>query len=192
MKVADLDKAFISETLAPYVVAAALPFERHEAKASCDRIENALEAFVSEHQPCLKHLDLVDAARVCAAEDDLHLMAGDGRMQPSGWLRIPDGKILKRNATGTDCDHSWAGQQSILWDVVGAEIEWRMSHTARQYFHDCLEDEGLDMPKFPLSFHRAGYCCLHLAQAQHSGEQAAADYYRCILNDELARLACMV
>lgn len=105
--------------------------------------------------------------------------------RPSEWLRLKDGRILKRNATGTELDHGWPGAQSVLWDVAGAAVEWQMPEDELAAFLHLAE---VDQDPLAFAFHRAGYACLRLAQARQHGEMPEARLYEADLTATLRRL----
>ena len=81
--------------------------------------------------------------------------------------------MLKRDATGTDCEHSWAGPQGVLWDVAGAMAEWSMAPEQRHCLLRCLaQRHGIAADPLALAFHEAGYCSLQRARAAHQGNAA--------------------
>ncbi|MDX1952382.1 MAG: hypothetical protein SFY81_09360 [Verrucomicrobiota bacterium] len=50
----------------------------------------------------------------------------DGRMAPWEWRVLKSGVLIKVNERTHVQDHSSIGPQSILWDVAGLIIEWKM------------------------------------------------------------------
>lgn len=180
---ADLSAGFITGTLAPYVTSAAQRAETLETfRQAIDRTSEALAAAGES---------TVFAARA-AQETDGRLLAGDGRLQPAEWLRTPDGRILKCNATGTDCEHTWAGPQHLLWDVAGAIAEWEMSADDEALLLAVLaKDHAIAAPAFALAFHMAGYCCLGLARARQQGCAPSARRHEHRFRAALARMEAL-
>lgn len=168
LALADLSPELMRGTLAPYLARAALAEEDGTTLPDASgRISAALAACGAGWAGM--------AGRVAAACRHLPL-AGDGRMGPGEWLRLADGRVLKRNAMGSDCDHGWAGAQSMLWDVAGTMVEWKMRDEERQAWIGHMPLLR-DVDPLALAFHEAGYCCLGLARAQHENDAVAAAHY---------------
>lgn len=180
---ADLDAAFITGTLAPHIAKAA---QRADMPGTCrDAITRIGEALAATGES--------DGFTARAArETDGRLLAGDGRLHPAEWLRTPEGRSLKRNATGTEWEHSWAGPQPMLWDVAGAIAEWEMRAEDESLLLAVLaRDHGIEASAFALAFHMAGYCCLGLARARQQGCAPAARRHEARLRAALARMRAL-
>lgn len=151
--------------LASYIAHAAQPAEDCSA-SSLERIARAIDAYAHEALPGLTREIIHRLEKRTLAEGLSHLRYGDGRLAPGEWARMDDGRILKRNAMGTDLEHAWNGPQSVLWDVAGAAVEWRMTGgMLTQFLNDLSGRFGIRAGPLGLAFHRAGYCCLQLARA---------------------------
>lgn len=180
---ADRGRAF-THHLAAYIRHAATPAEG-TCDEGLDRIAAAIIAYADEGGTAL------GADGVHAIRDRLRgglqasLLHGDGRLAPCEWLRLKDGRILKRNATGTELDHGWPGAQSVLWDVAGAAVEWQMPEDELAAF---LHLTAVDQDPLAFAFHRAGYACFRLAQARQHGEMPEARLYEADLIATLRRL----
>ncbi|MFN4140332.1 hypothetical protein [Aestuariivirga sp.] len=172
----DLGAVLTEDRLAATIARAALPSEgEEESIASLRRTAVALAGLP---QPLRRGLDgggIAALAQRIARRTRAGPCAGAGRMAPEDWSRLADGRVLKRDATGADCDHGWAGRQPVLWDVAGAAAEWEMD---RQHLALLLETlatrHGIAAEPLALFFHQAGYCALELAKALHSGDAARA------------------
>lgn len=172
----DLDGVFLRQTLARYIMLAARP------AADDGAIDSALERIAA----ALGGSGLpADAAAACRGLP----LAGDGRLSPGEWLRRADGRVLKRDATGTDFGHDWEGPQSVLWDVAGAAVEWDMDAALRrQLARQLAEAHGLVAEHRALAFHEAGYCCLQRARAAQAGRSAEQARYEDAMRAALARV----
>lgn len=171
---------FLCGRLAPYIATAAF------APADERVIPDGLQRIVAA---------LHDCPGLAAAEDRVLAgclglpLAGDGRLAPREWMTLRDGRIIKRDATGADCEHDWAGPQTVLWDVAGAVIEWDLRDAVRERFLRCLaERHGISASTKALALHEAGYSSLHLARAQHRGDGADSARYEASLRGAAARL----
>lgn len=174
-----LSSSLVRGTLAPYVAAAALP-----SLGSA-----ALREAVARVAAALPASHATDATERVATSCERLPVAGDGRLAPGEWLRRRDGRILKRDATGTDCEHSWAGRQSILWDVAGACCEWRLEDAMRRDLLQVLRDaHGILAEPLALTFHEAGYCALQAARAEHGGDTAEARHFAALRDAALRRM----
>jgi hypothetical protein len=172
----DLTASLMRMRLAPYIAAAARPAtDERQREAALERIAEALIAYAEDTGLGLT-ADRIH--RITARVQRLPLPPlrhGDGRLQPAAWVRLADGRILKEDATGTDCDHSWTGPQSVLWDVAGAAIEWNMTDEALACFLTELDTRfAIHAEPLALAFHRAGYCCMALAVARHERDGVRA------------------
>ena len=180
---AELDDTFMTRTLARYLATAAQPGDG-DAAGGIKRIAEALEA-------CTGH-DMESLSRRALRETDATRLAGDGRLSPAEWLRLGDGRIVKRNATGADCEHDWAGPQALAWDIAGAAAEWEMDDDALRLFLATLEsDYAIGVTPFALAWHQAGYAALELARARHSGDAQRSDHFGKVLAASLARLEAL-
>lgn len=176
---ADLSPALLQETIVPYIALAATAGDAAVIRGGLERIAAALVAH---------GLDAGCGAAMLPACGALPL-AGDGRLAPGHWRRLADGRVLKHDATGSDCEHDWAGAQSVLWDVAGAMVEWRMDGTQRALLrHGLRERHGLATDTRALAFHIAGYAALALARAQQGGDATAAHHHERYLREALAWL----
>jgi hypothetical protein len=79
--------------------------------------------------------------------------------------------------------------QSVLWDIAGAAVEWQMTDRALAILLEELSSRfGIATRLVPLTFHRAGYCCLRLAEARQLGDEASARRYDSGLRAALMQL----
>lgn len=113
---------------------------------------------------------------------------GDGRMAPHEWIQTADGRILKTDAAGHDFDHTVVGPQSILWDVAGMMVEWRLDHHQAAEVLACVKLSGCF--ETALACYRAAYAAFRagvasLCGAESNRDQAVA-FYRGRLERELA------
>lgn len=179
----DCHREFIRSHLAPYIAEAAMPAgDSATATTGLARIAAAILAYAQVQRPELSP-DAIRRMQECTLRDGMPpLLHGDGRLMPGEWVRLSDGHVLKRNATGTDWEHSWPGPQSVLWDVAGAAIEWNMTDRSLGLFLDLLSSRfGITTGPRALAFHSAGYCCFRLAEARHRGDHEAQSRYEAAL-----------
>lgn len=183
LTVVDLHGSFIRKTLARYIAAASCPAEgEDDSRHAIARVAEALAQFGAE--------DMRGYAERAERETGCPHLAGDGRLGPEQWTRLADGRVLKRDATGTEWGHDWSGPQPILWDVAGAAAEWDMPADATHALCTALaEDHGIVVMPLALAFHEAGYCVLGLARARHEGDGVQALKYEARLRAALARMA---
>lgn len=160
-----------------------------DATLGLERIAAALIAWTMEASSGLVP-DIIHDLKVRAHSEGVPpLLHGDGRPAPVEWVQLPNGRILKRNATGTDLDHCWTGSQSVLWDVAGTAVEWRMTcDHLRTFLHELETCHGIRCGESSLDFHRAGYCCLALARARHEGDADGSSRYESDLTTTLQRM----
>lgn len=170
-----------------HIAPALLQAARHETIADhAARMVEAIQAWREERAPEAPLTGLAAASRLAEGLEEQRVF-GDGDLAPSAFLRCADGRVVKRTPGGHDCSHGWAGAQTILWDIAGASVEWRLQ---RDLSAALIHMAGADhVPPMVMSLHRAGYCCQHLAVALHHGCAEAAAGYEARLRDELALLA---
>ena len=65
-----------------------------------------------------------------AARLSLRRVQTDDRLQPWEWLRAPDGRMVKADATDHCAAHDLIGCQDIAWDVAGALSEFDLDADA--------------------------------------------------------------
>ena len=106
--------------------------------------------------------------------------AGDDRLAPWEWRRLPDGGIVKAGRKSPAGDHTVVGRTPVEWDVAAAIVEWGL---------DLRTAEPLLAPvrrRFPidpaaLRFHRAAYAAFRLGMAVHVGSGAEKRYRAALL-----------
>jgi hypothetical protein len=117
---------------------------------------------------------------VCALEPPAGLpTAGDGHLAPWEWIRTRDGRLIKTDAGGHDCDHTLVGAQPVLWDIAGAMVEWGLEPPQTERLLAPWRHRGLTICSATLRFHemayaafRVGLCALFAAQAGPGAERA--------------------
>lgn len=121
---------------------------------------------------------------------------GDGHMQPHEWLIDTDGRVVKVDSIGHDCDHTLIDKQSIVWDIAGVIVEWRLSsESVSQLLAAFQAAGGAKIDAQTLDFYCAAYLAFRLgqcslaAQVHDPNERArlsqAIKYYR-------QQLACLL
>ena len=82
---------------------------------------------------------------------------GDGHLAPYEWVRIQSGHIFKTDSFGHNVDHTIIGEQSVLWDVAGAIIEWELTADARTEFLSSIQEFMPAVQLEALGFYRMAY-----------------------------------
>jgi hypothetical protein len=112
---------------------------------------------------------------------------GDGRIAPHEFVRASDGTIHKTDHYGHDMDHTAVGKQSVLWDVAGAIVEWRMSNESAA---EVLRASGAKACEPVLRFYCAAYSAFRLgmlATIQDAAEDSRARFDRERYSEHLER-----
>jgi hypothetical protein len=91
---------------------------------------------------------------------------GDGDMAPHNWIESRDSKIFKTGGLVHDTDHSIVGRQSLLWDVAGAIIEWKLNWPSAKKLISALRNQSIAFQPAALHFHLLAYAAFRLAQTQ--------------------------
>jgi hypothetical protein len=172
----DADKVIPHRAAAYITRAAESPMGPHEATEAFNRLRSIL-LVNSEHL-----LGQTAAARLARLSD---LIApeiqrreigsyGDGRLAPHEWIDTGD-EILKVDAAGHVHDHTAVGRQSLLWDVAGAAVEWRLEHNTAC---DLAFAVGASrMPRVVIAYYCAAYAAFRagLAHMCAGASSSAAD-----------------
>ncbi|MEA2553829.1 MAG: hypothetical protein QOJ65_2005 [Fimbriimonadaceae bacterium] len=107
--------------------------------------------------------------------------SGDGRMAPHEWIRSPAG-IVKPSCKPTR-DHTFVGSQSIVWDLAGVAVEWRLGAEETADLLDAyILNSGIAIPARVLEFNVLAYSAFKLGLAELCLSQTDDD-------DERRRLA---
>jgi hypothetical protein len=93
---------------------------------------------------------------------------GDGHLHPHEWIDCGDGRLVKVDGVGHDCDHTLVGRQPVAWDLAGAVVEWSMDQQRAERLLAGFrlaggEDVAEDVLRFYLGAYlafRAGQCAL--------------------------------
>jgi hypothetical protein len=101
----------------------------------------------------------------------------DGRMAPWEWIRTKN-KTLKVDVWGHDQDHTCVGEQSVLWDIAGAIVEWEMEPRESASFCRELAAFSLNVLPTDLELHRLCYSAFRLGMLSLEDERACAQKYR--------------
>lgn len=114
--------------------------------------------------------------------------AGDYRLAPHEWRRLPDGTVQKTNRRPPTGDHTAVGAQPIAWDVAGAMVEWNLDETSAKSLIEALAAENITTTIEERRFYRAAYAafmmglCAHCAplapEAERPRLEAARDRYQ--------------
>jgi hypothetical protein len=157
------DPAVVSH-LARYLVRAAGPPQSFaQQRASLDRlrvmvVQNICEAFGQEAA------DKAEAQSHLAEPHEACLGYGDGHLAPHEWIRTPAGRLLKTDSFGHTHDHTVVGEQSLLWDVAGAVIEWSFTLRQKQLLLEQIRQAGGSIRCDALPYYEMAYAAFRLGQ----------------------------
>jgi len=119
------------------------------------------------------------ALKNTALDAEVELAYGDGHLAPHEWIRASNGTIWKVDAEGHSSDHTLVGEQSVLWDVAGACVEWDLNPGTSIPLLEAIEARGIRVNPEPLSFYlaaysafRAGLVSLGIAQISDAQEKS--------------------
>lgn len=203
LTVADGSVPFLIGHLGPWIVAAASKtLMADEIRDGIGRIAAALKAWAITRDGAARvsEIDRLAERAAMNLSSATKPCYGDGRLAPHEWIRTPAGAILKADAGGHHCDHTWVGRQPIAWDLAGAEIEWELDdRRAATLYRYVQQATGIEHCQATRAFYKAGYCVFRAAAAYHSvmGSsdaavrhhlRAAGEWYERRLEAELATL----
>jgi hypothetical protein len=97
-----------------------------------------------------------------AVGTEAQLTYGDGHLAPHEWIRTGDGRILKADAEGHAYDHTLICEQSLLWDVAGAFVDWDLNLQTAGPLLQVLEGKGMPVDRAGLAFYRAAYAAFRV------------------------------
>ena len=146
--------ADLAQRLAEYLV-----FRGNEFAANADG--TTVQAMVSHDLRALLDVDLVDL--------DLEIISPcvcDARLMPHEWIRTPDGRLLKADATMHGDDHFYPGPWDLAWDVAGAIIEWQLDEGAATDFVSRYERQSGDHVRHRLPQYKIAYAACRAAYAR--------------------------
>jgi hypothetical protein len=103
------------------------------------------------------------------------LAYGDGHLAPQEWVRANDGRIFKADAEGHAHDHTLIGEQSVLWDIAGAFIEWNLNMQSAIPLMQALAGKGMQVNRAALAFYRAAYAAFRVGLMSLGCSQVADD-----------------
>lgn len=173
---ADANIQFVEDHLGPWIAAASSErLQPGELQGGISRTAKALSAWAEMHDDrrsaaAIKTMAECELARIGSAPQPCY---GDGRLAPHEWIREPNGLIRKVDAGGHDCDHTWVGRQPIVWDLVGAEVEWGLSRRSTEALHAVVQQlTGYSCSEETRAFYAAGYCAFRAAAAHYSAMSA--------------------
>jgi hypothetical protein len=123
----------IVEQLAQYIIdAAGPPLESHESVAAVERLALMVRQNTGDECECPVTTN--------------GLTYGDGRMSPHEWLLTPEGRLYKTDAYAHAQDHTIVGRQSVLWDVAGVIVEWKLSAEQQGIFLNAVDGRAPTLP----------------------------------------------
>jgi len=159
-----------SEILSRYILAAANPpLSRVQITENAGRLQNMTVLNIREA------LGENHARQVPNLADRLETLLplpsyGDGRLGPHEWLSFGN-QPLKADIWGHDADHTCVGQQSILWDIAGAMMEWEMTQAQKTIFCNRFADQAWPIDLEALRFHLLAYCAFQTGVASFCGDR---------------------
>jgi hypothetical protein len=165
LQAADASGALLDRAARHIVSAAHLPPRRLAIEQGVDRLWNMLEHNLREAfgEGCGESVVRARAAQWPHASLVTRLAYGDGHLAPYEWLRDTRGRIVKVDAWGHDADHTLVGTQSLLWDVAGLFVEWRLDARARAAFQRAyLQHGGEPAAPATLAFYELAYATFRL------------------------------
>jgi hypothetical protein len=146
--------ADLAERAAQYLV-----FRRTEFATDPDA--SALHQMVIHNVRALLDLDLAAYALEVAAPSFC-----DARLMPHEWIRTPEGRLLKSDATMHGDDHFYPGPCDIAWDVAGTVIEWKLDDASEADFISRYERRSGDRVRHRLAQYKLAYAAFRAAYAR--------------------------
>ncbi len=92
-----------------------------------------------------------------AVEAEAEFPYGAGLLAPHDWRRTAYGTVFKVDAEGHFADHTLIGEQSVLWDIAGARVEWDLDARACDVLLEAIESRGMRVDPGALAFYLAAY-----------------------------------
>jgi hypothetical protein len=115
-------------------------------------------------------------AEKSAAQSSISTLAyGDGRLAPHEWVRVKSGRILKTDNSGHIRDHTLVGEQSVLWDIAGAIVEWAMDEAQTEFFLHRFEQIGIQTESAAIRFYRKAYAAFRMGVCSLGAQQSGND-----------------
>ncbi|MGV3771594.1 MAG: hypothetical protein ACO1QB_01745 [Verrucomicrobiales bacterium] len=120
----------------------------------------------------------------------------DGRMAPHEWSYNNDYYLIKHDWFGHQYDHTRVGRQSLLWDIAGTVVEWRLDEEGARKLKYELLSHGLQFTQNELRFYKIAYALFKYGlfefsaapagnQAEQERTATAKEYYRKIATESL-------
>jgi hypothetical protein len=114
--------------------------------------------------------------------------AGDGHLAPHEWIATDDGRVLKTDAGGHELDHTWTGQQPILWDLAGALAEWNLDGAGELALLDGFTAaHGCRCAPLALDAYRIAYAAHRFGQVRVGADMEREPEERARLESEAER-----
>src|SRR5690606_5264786 len=167
----DADSGFITEYLGPWIAAvSSRKLHPDEIRAGIRRVADASSAWATRQEAfpvsSIERMTEHVLEQVGSAPQSCY---GDGRLAPHEWIREPTGAIRKIDVGGHDRDHTWVGPQPIVWDLVGAEVEWGLDPARSAELRSKVQSlTGYSCSERTRAFYMAGYCVFRAAAAHYS------------------------
>jgi hypothetical protein len=114
--------------------------------------------------------------------------AGDGHLAPHEWIATDDGRVLKTDAGGHELDHTWTGQQPILWDLAGAILEWDLDGAGEAaLLEGFAAAHGCRCAPLALDAYRIAYAAHRLGQVRVGADMEREPEERSRLESDVER-----
>ncbi len=171
LSAADAHSQFITEYLGPWIAAVSTrKLHPDEIRAGIRRVADALSAWATRQEAFpVSSIERVAEQVIGEVGTASQPCYGDGRLAPHEWIREPSGTIRKIDSGRHDRDHTWVGPQPIVWDLVGAEVEWGLDPMRAGELRSNVQSlTGYSCSERTRAFYIAGYCAFRAAAAHYS------------------------
>ena len=111
-------------------------------------------------------------------------VATDNRLHRWEWLRLPDGRLLKADASDHCAGHDLIGCQDIAWDVVGASVELGLDAAA---LTAALERRGVKVDTALTAFYRPCYAAFEAGSFYLDASNTSEYPDKFLLEDQILR-----
>ena len=147
-------------------------------------------AFRAEHFSCkadsqavLEEMTHVNLERGLGVSHSITLslecpVISDARMMPYEWIRRPNRRMLKVDASSHGDDHFYPGPTDIAWDIAGVITEWELDREASElliYEYQCLSHDPVANR---LPAYTTAYCAFRLGFTLSAAKSVKDDQER--------------
>ncbi|RYG23452.1 hypothetical protein EON82_13975 [bacterium] len=114
--------------------------------------------------------------------------AGEYRLAPWEWRRLPNGDIVKTGRISPTLDHTIVGRHPLAWDIAGAMVEWDLDEEAEK----ALLANAPKVSSEALRFYRLAYAAFRMGMcAMCAGMSDQAEARRLRRDDAFYREAIL-